>query len=57
MEEVTGSSPVGSTSQPAASETGNPMCFAPVTGREFRLVVLSATDGPTIAEIELLPKR
>src|SRR6266850_3199236 len=25
--------------------------FAPVTGREFRLRVLDATDGPTIAEI------
>jgi alpha-L-fucosidase len=27
--------------------------FAPVTGREFRLRVLEATDGPTIEEIEL----
>jgi len=27
--------------------------FAPVTGREFRLRVLDATDGPTIAEIDL----
>jgi len=27
--------------------------FAPVTGREFRLRVLDATDGPTIDEIEL----
>ena len=27
--------------------------FAPVTGREFRLRVLDATDGPTINEIEL----
>jgi alpha-L-fucosidase len=27
--------------------------FAPVTGREFRLSVLDATDGPTIDEIEL----
>ena len=27
--------------------------FAPVTGREFRLSVLDATDGPTINEIEL----
>ena len=27
--------------------------FAPVTGREFRLLVLDATDGPTIGEIEL----
>ncbi len=29
--------------------------FAPITGREFRLRVLDATDGPTINEIELLP--
>jgi hypothetical protein len=27
--------------------------FAPVTGREFRLRVLDATDGPTINEIQL----
>ena len=27
--------------------------FAPITGREFRLRVLDATDGPTISEIEL----
>jgi alpha-L-fucosidase len=27
--------------------------FAPITGREFRLLVLDATDGPTIDEIEL----
>jgi len=27
--------------------------FAPVTAREFRLNILDATEGPTIAEIEL----
>jgi len=27
--------------------------FAPVTGREFRLRVLDAANGPTINEIEL----
>ncbi len=30
--------------------------FPPVTAREFRLDLLDATDGPTIAEIELLEK-
>jgi alpha-L-fucosidase len=30
--------------------------FPPVTAREFRLNILDATDGPTIAEIELLEK-
>ncbi len=30
--------------------------FAPVTGREFRLNILESTDGPTIAELELLEK-
>jgi alpha-L-fucosidase len=30
--------------------------FAPVTAREFRLNILESTDGPTIAEIELLEK-
>jgi alpha-L-fucosidase len=30
--------------------------FPPVTAREFRLNILAATDGPTIAEIELLEK-
>lgn len=30
--------------------------FPPVTAREFRLHILGATDGPTIAEIELIVK-
>ncbi|MBI4625783.1 MAG: alpha-L-fucosidase [Verrucomicrobia bacterium] len=30
--------------------------FPPVTAREFRLNILEATDGPTIAEIEFLEK-
>lgn len=30
--------------------------FPPVTGREFRLEILEATDGPTIADIELFEK-
>jgi len=30
--------------------------FPPITAREFRLNILDATDGPTIAEIELLEK-
>ncbi len=30
--------------------------FAPVTAREFRLNILEATDGPTIADIELFEK-
>jgi hypothetical protein len=28
----------------------------PVTAREFRLNILDATDGPTIADIELIEK-
>ena len=30
--------------------------FPPVTAREFRLNILDATDGPTIAEIEFTDK-
>ncbi len=30
--------------------------FAPVTAREFRLNILEATDGPTIADIELFER-
>jgi alpha-L-fucosidase len=30
--------------------------FAPVTAQEFRLNILDATDGPSIAELELLEK-
>lgn len=29
---------------------------APLTAREFRLNILEATDGPTIADIELFEK-
>jgi alpha-L-fucosidase len=30
--------------------------FAPVTAREFRLNILEATEGPTIADIEFFEK-
>ena len=44
-------SPASAAAAPIGDRT-----FSPVTAREFRLNILDATDGPTIAEIELLER-